>query len=351
MAIKRGVSFYSYQQADFFDEMDYRDMVREVHDHLKCDGVEIINMNVVRDYPFPSREWVAQWQQTISRYDMHPVSFDGFLDTMQFRDHVMNYGEAADLIKRDLRLASELGFTHIRTMTALPNAVTERCLETAEKYNVKIAWEIHMPLSIKRTDIPCNKYRAGGENCVMETAEWIEKTGTKWVGFVPDFGIFTDGPYYGAVEAMIRRVARRDSGLAADMQAMLEKIVWTKKFVEQLKKTDIVERLDDSEKRVLHHAVMADPEDLELILPYVCSFHGKAHNMVEDPDLPGHYIEPATRYKEVFDVLKRNNWDGYICTEFEGQAAYGDLPREQFLDEKEQVYRHHQMMIDYGAQR
>ena len=49
-------------------------------------------------------------------------------------------------------------------------------------------------------------------------------------------------------------------------------------------------------------------------------------------------------------MLKKNDWSGYICTEFEGQAAYGDLPREQFLDEKEQVWRHHQMMIDLGAE-
>ena len=57
----------------------------------------------------------------------------------------------------------------------------------------------------------------------------------------------------------------------------------------------------------------------------------------EIPGNPGHYWEPATLYKEVFDILKKNNWDGYICTEFEGQGAYGDLPKEQFLDEKEQV--------------
>lgn len=85
-------------------------------------------------------------------------------------------------------------------------------------------------------------------------------------------------------------------------------------------------------------------------MPHVLAFHGKAHDMIELPGQPGHYTEPATLYREVFDVLKKNDWSGYICTEFEGQAAYGDLPREQFLDEKEQVWRHHQMMIDLGAE-
>ena len=43
MAIKRGVSFYSYQQEQFFGRMDYHDMAKEMHDNLKCDGVEIIS--------------------------------------------------------------------------------------------------------------------------------------------------------------------------------------------------------------------------------------------------------------------------------------------------------------------
>ena len=48
MGIKRGVSFYSYQQAQYLGQMDYHDMVVELHDNLKCDGVEIINEATVR---------------------------------------------------------------------------------------------------------------------------------------------------------------------------------------------------------------------------------------------------------------------------------------------------------------
>ena len=44
--IKRGVSLYSYQQEQFFKRMTLRDMVKEVHDNLKTDGIEII-------VPFP----------------------------------------------------------------------------------------------------------------------------------------------------------------------------------------------------------------------------------------------------------------------------------------------------------
>ena len=43
MAIKRGVSLYSYQQAQFFGKMNWKDQIVEVHDHLKTDGIEIID--------------------------------------------------------------------------------------------------------------------------------------------------------------------------------------------------------------------------------------------------------------------------------------------------------------------
>ncbi len=353
MAIKRGVSFYSYQQADFFDEMDYRDMIRELHDHLKCDGVEIINMNVVRDFPFPSDAWVAEWDNNIARYDMNPVCLDGFLDTMFWRDHVMTYPEAAEVVKHELRLAKRLGFKHIRTMTALPNEVTERCLELSDQLGVKIAWEIHVPLSIKPGKEKMNKYREGGERAVYDTLEWVQKKGIKNVGFVPDFGIFADGPYLGGLEAAIRGITKTDAKLGAELKEQLDNVMATtgrtadfSRIVEE----KYADKLDPRIKGRMIGRLCAKPEDLLDILPYVFSFHGKAHNMVEIPGNPGHYWEPATLYKEVFDLLIKNNWDGYVCTEFEGQGAYGDLPKEQFLDEKEQVWRHHQMMIDYGAE-
>ena len=52
MGIKRGVSLYSYQQAQFFKQMTWKDMIREVRQHLGTDGIEIIDEATIRDYPF-----------------------------------------------------------------------------------------------------------------------------------------------------------------------------------------------------------------------------------------------------------------------------------------------------------
>ena len=70
MGIKRGVSLYSYQQEQFFKKMDWKDMIREVHDNLKTDGIEIIDEATIRDYPFPSDEFIYDFRNYMARYNM-----------------------------------------------------------------------------------------------------------------------------------------------------------------------------------------------------------------------------------------------------------------------------------------
>lgn len=340
MAIKRGVSFYSYQQAQFFGEMDFHDMAKELHDNLHCDGVEIINEATVPGYPFPSKEFLADWWNTMARYDLTPVALDGFLDTMRFRDHVMNHREASELIKLDLQLAHDMGFKHIRTMTGLPTDVIEGALDTAEKLDVGIAWEIHMPIPIKPDPTIEGIFCESPGTAVHDTVEFIKKTGTKKVGFVPDMGIFGKGPYIDSIERGIRIM--KDRGLADEIEAIYKEVPY-----EDFSKTVMSkygDRFGREERMYFDFHVCADPEDLVEILPYCFSFHGKCHNMVEIPGEPGHYTEPAERFEDVIRVLKRENWEGYICTEFEGQRAYQDMGRDHLVNEVEQVRRNHEMM-------
>ncbi|MCD7807064.1 MAG: hypothetical protein LUH19_06960, partial [Lachnospiraceae bacterium] len=100
MGMKRGVSLYSYQQAQFFKQMDWRDMIHEVHDNLKTDGIEIIDEALIHGYPEVSDAFADQWKEEIAKYNMRCVTMDVFLDVMQFRDHVMSHEEAADRLRR-----------------------------------------------------------------------------------------------------------------------------------------------------------------------------------------------------------------------------------------------------------
>ena len=52
MAIKRGVSLYSYQQEEWFGRWTWRDQLKEVALNLDgADGVELINEATIPHYP------------------------------------------------------------------------------------------------------------------------------------------------------------------------------------------------------------------------------------------------------------------------------------------------------------
>lgn len=354
MAIKRGVSFYSYQQAQYFGWMDWRDMCRELRDNLKCDGVEIINEATVPGYPFPSKEFLGDWHNTMARYGLNPVALDGFLDTMRYRDHVLNYAEAAELLKLDLQLAHDMGFKHIRTMTALPIESIARALPLAEKLDVKIGWEIHAPVPIKPDPNVPGQYRRNGEGpgcAVAETVEFIEKTGTKHVGFVPDFGIFTKGPMLSEANKIVLSAESRDPVLGAEMRQVLDTLPAVEVYPTLAK--NFGSKLTPQETASLNspyngfEGSVAQPEDLIPILPYVLSFHGKTHYNRPKPGCPGQYEDPAFLYEEVIALLKAHNWDGYINTEFEGQGSCRGYIGQVMVDEVEQVRRHHEMLARY----
>ena len=78
--IKRGVSLYSYQQAQFFKQMTWKDMIREVRQHLGTDGIEINDEATIRDYPFPSEQFIYDFREYIARYNMKAVTMDIYMD-------------------------------------------------------------------------------------------------------------------------------------------------------------------------------------------------------------------------------------------------------------------------------
>ena len=191
MGIKRGVSSYSYQNLIFNRKMDHRDFIRTVREDLDCDGIELIDETFIDDYPFLSEEFEYDWKNTIARYNMKSVTIDIYLDVLQFRDHVLNYAEAAERLRRDITIASRLGFQNVRCLSAVPAEVIEACLPLAEELDVRIGQEIHAPLPlVVDPNVPNRLHFHAPIDEVDRIIEMIERTGTKHAGFVPDMGLF-----------------------------------------------------------------------------------------------------------------------------------------------------------------
>lgn len=342
MGIKRGVSLYSYQQAQFFKQMTWKDMIREVHDNLGADGIEIIDEAIIRDYPFPSEQFIFDWNNEMARYNMKAVTMDVYLDVHQFRDHVMNYAEAAERLKNDVKIAAKMGFENVRCLCLVPIEVIERALPTAEKYNVRIGKEIHAPLPIKRRPTskwqdPILDYRMAEQ--VMELAD---RTGSKNVGLVPDFGIFQHSPSKVSIEYQLRNTKNPE---------VIQYIIDHRTDME------LNEIMNNLNEKYPGHGLIpmfanmlalkessAKPEDLLEIIPYIVSIHGKFYEMTEIEGEPLHYEDKSIDYVNPIKFLKQGSYNGYINSEYEGQRYQQDMGIACLPNEVEEVRRHHEML-------
>lgn len=345
MGIKRGVSLYSYQQAQFFKKMNWKDMIVEVHDNLKTDGIEITDETIIRDYPFPSEQFIYDWNNHMARYDMKAVTMDSYLDVHQFRDHVMNHREVAERLKNDIKLAAKLGFKNIRPSCSMPIDIIEMALETAEKYDVRMGKEIHAPLPI----VPGKRIKPTVGFSIMydfrmaeQIIELADRTGSKYVGLVPDFGIFQHSPSRVSIA-----YAKRHAKIPESIDFILENSkghepgemcrMVDEKYPEHGLDVNTIVRMNQ-------HEMAADPEDIIQIIPYIISIHGKFYDMTEIPGMPGCYEDESIDYATPMKYLRENGFDGYINSEFEGQRDQQDMGEDNLVDEVEQVRRHHEML-------
>ncbi|MCD7886388.1 MAG: sugar phosphate isomerase/epimerase [Clostridiales bacterium] len=368
MGIKRGVDFYSYQQAQFFKELDLEGMMQEAASIEGVTGVEVLDEQSF-PYPDPSDAFVEKWHGMCEKYHLEPVTMDVFCDVLQFRDHVMSFEECAERLKHDIRLAKKLGFKNVRTLATTNIEILELALPTAEECDIRIAKEIHAP-------IPLNG------QYVKEIQEVVHRTGTKRLGIVPDWGIFAYRPSEVTLDWYVRQGAKRKTCDLVDQFCMdnytgksdaLSKIdlslysggnvesffhayLKTGRAPEDLKPAfEMMERMvkdnvpdyTDIDFEVMGQALLlsrAKPEDLIPLLPIIVNFHGKFYNMSEVEGQPGVYEDKAVDYEGPIKVLKEYGYDGFINTEYECQRRFQDRTEKELISEVDQVRKHQGMM-------
>lgn len=368
--IRRGVSLYSYQQTQFFKELDLEGQIREVGTNLYgADGIELLDEMSLRRYPNPPEEFFGQWFEWMDKYNTTPVTMDVFCDVLQFRDHVMSISECADRLKSDIRLAKRMGFKNVRTLATTPVEVMIEALPVAEECDIKIGKEIHAPIPIN------GQY-------VNEIVEYCQKTGTKHLGVVPDWGIFAYRPSEVTLDWYVRQGAKRKScdlvtelcmdnylGKSNELND-IDLSLYTAGNVESmfhryLKHGDAPEDLipafnkmqklikenvpgySDIDFEVMGQALLLSrtkAEDLRSIMPYIVSIHGKFYNMSEVPGKPGTYQDISMDYEGPIQFLKDAGYEGYINSEYEGQRRFQDRGVEDLISEVDQVRKHQEML-------
>lgn len=342
--IKRSVSLYSYQDEYYNGQLDLEGCLRETA-KTGATGVELLAEQMIKKFPLPieTQEFRDQWFTWLKQYGLEPSCYDAFLEMKLFDNRMNTTKENIDMMKRDLRLASMLGFKNLRTLVSTPMDVIEGSLDYAAEVGVKIGLEVHAPFSLN----------SGWADGYMEM---IHRTGTKHFGFIPDMGIFCKNiPDIVRTKALKKGASEECLKIVDDAYANRIAKGFTKiKYDLNLGKANMEYRMANGMQEMMDAVKAAgggpadfeyagssftyswsEPQDLIDNIDYIFHTHAKFYNVSED------YLETAVAIPEVVEAFKKAGYKGYLSSEYEGGEH---LRHHGEVDSIEQVRRHQEAM-------
>lgn len=258
---KRGVALYSYS-AEFGISKNLEDCLEDMYD-MGAHGLEILANTHIDNYPNPTDEWVDEWFRLLDKYEIIPVEYGNWIDSHVLGHRDLTTEESCQMLERDMRLAARLGFTVMRTKMPVISGDLEPVKNWREiiKMALPLAEELNIQMC-PEIHAPTNLKN----KLVTDYVDFIEQTGTEHFGLNIDFGVFRN---------FFKEGERRQPGFVA-----------------------------------------SKPEDIIPLLPYIYCCHAKFNHMNDD------FEETTIPYKEIIEIMKAHNWDGYLLSEYEGHDKY-----------------------------
>jgi sugar phosphate isomerase/epimerase len=327
-SIKRGVSLYSFQEEYFLRKMTLEDLIAATQ-KLDIPGIEIIGDQMIPNYPNISDEFIKKWHGWMDKYERTPVCLDMFLDWNKYKGRVMTDEEKYESVVMDIKNANKLGCTVIRVIHDVKPSLLERLAPIAEKYNVKLALEIHAP----------SYYDSPFE---LELVETFQRVGSPYLCFTLDMGVFTK---------KLPRIASERFKREGMKPEIVEYLIDAYNNNTLPKSNELGKQNMDLPATIMQmggreediywafmgtHGVYGDPELIREYAPFTSHVHGKCYDM-----LVPEYTEYSIPYESIIPILIESGYNGYIDTEYEGNRWIQDVFE---VDSVEQVRRHQVML-------
>ncbi|MCH3968485.1 MAG: sugar phosphate isomerase/epimerase [Atopobiaceae bacterium] len=319
--IKLGITLFCYTRQWCTGEFDLEDCIRHAKE-AGAEGFEIVATQMIPSYPYVSDKFLGEITAMCRHYDIEPVCYSANMDRGLRGDRNLTEDEMLAMAINDVIQANKMGCKVMREQYLLSADALARLAPYAEEYNVKVGIEIHNP------ETPYTP-------AILAYREAIEKSGSHYIGFVPDFGLFATKPNKPAW----------DEALAAGTP--VEQLEEAKQM--RLDGVSLEEANDRLVKEGANAACLSalqgmygfvqfrkdcnkELEGLKEIMPYCFHMHGKFHYMYED------LHEASIPYEQILPVVADSDYEGYIVSECENHTA---------PDTVEQVRRHLAMMRKY----
>lgn len=340
--IGRSVSLYSYQEEYYLGKLDLEGCIREAA-KAGATGIELLAEQMMPNFPVVTPEFKEKWFGWMKKYNTTPTCYDAFLENRIYDNRMLTLREQVKMMERDIKIASQLGFTTLRTLCSTPMDVIKGSLDCAAEENVKICIEVHSPFSLN----------SGWADGYMEM---INGTGTRHFGFMPDFGIFCREIPAIMGEQALRMGAKAECVKIVDeaFKNRVEKGFTKIKYDtnlgrahgEYMKANGMPKLMEAIEKAGGGPADKAyagdsfaytwcDPQDIIDNIDYIYHSHAKCYDINEN------YEDTSIPLPEVIGAYKKAGYKGFLSTEYEGNRMINDAFE---VDSIEQVRRHQEAM-------
>ena len=319
--VKLGATLFCYGTEYARYQYSFEDCVRAAAE-AGAAGYEIVGSQMVPSYPNVSDAFLGLVEACRVKYGIGPVGYGANQDKGMRHDRNLTDDEMlADAIL-DLKAANRLGCKVMRVQYMLSPAAFERLAPYAELFDVRCGIEIHNPATPASPEI-------------QAYLDVVKRTGSKYLGFVPDFGFLAVAPNKpmwlralknGVKEEHLELAAKcRREGLpqeqamktvmaAGASPAILEALSGMYGFVQFHDRSDLPALL----------------QELRDIIPYSFEMHGKFHYINDDG------TEPSIPYEEILPLLRASDFDGWLICEYEDEMYCGgtDFTRRQLALER-----------------
>lgn len=302
--VKLGVTLYSFTKEYCEGSMTLEDCIHTAKE-LGAEGFEIVATQMVTSYPFVSDDFLGKFKAICSYYDMEPVCYGANMDRGMFLGRDLTVDQMVERAITDLKSANRMGCTVIREQYLMPPEGLVKLAPYAEDYGIKVGIEIHNP-ETPNTPI------------MREYLDAIKASGSKYIGFVPDFGCFATKPNKPHWDT-----ALENGGNLALMEKARDLRYEGVDFAEAQKimKEAGAGEIEMAELQEFYGFLQfrktcdAELKGLLEIMPYCFHMHGKFHYLYENLE------EASIPYGQILSTIKESDYNGYIVSEYEDHES------------------------------
>ena len=301
-----GVTLYSFTNDWQLGRFTFAELIAEVARLGLGPAVEVVGFQSFRNFLDVPDDFARDFRNLLEKHGLTPSCLGGNCDVGRRRDRAMTQDEIVAYLERQIISAQKLGFPVLRIQAFVGPAVFERLAPIAEKAGVHVACELHSPLSTNHPE-------------VVALRQVYERTGSTYIGFIPDFSPSMNHPperYWeslrrdGAPEALIDDAKAIWMGTGANP----EKFAALAEAAARHSASPLVAGRLNTSMTMFGHMPVERWADL---LPYTHHIHGKFYKVDETGN------ETSISYPEIMALLKKTGYNGTISAEWEGHAFTG----------------------------